>query len=76
MSLKQPEDIFNFTETSDNCIKCGKCKSVCTIFQINQDETTSPRGFIDLLGAYERDELELDKNAKIYLRVVFYVLLV
>ena len=55
---------FNFTATSDNCIKCGKCKSVCTIFQINQDETTSPRGFIDLLGAYERDELELDKTAK------------
>ena len=55
---------FNYTAISDDCIKCGKCKSVCTIFQINQDETTSPRGFIDLLGAYERDELELDKNAK------------
>jgi glycolate oxidase iron-sulfur subunit len=57
-------DKFNFTATSDDCIKCGKCKSVCTIFQINQDETTSPRGFIDLLGAYEREELELDKTAK------------
>ncbi|MEA3288935.1 MAG: (Fe-S)-binding protein [Campylobacterota bacterium] len=55
---------FDFTATSDNCIKCGKCKPVCTIFNINQDETTSPRGFIDLLGAYKRDELELDKNAK------------
>jgi len=55
---------FDFTQTSDACIKCGKCKTVCTIFNINQDETTSPRGFIDLLGAYKRDELELDKNAK------------
>ena len=55
---------FNFTEVSDDCIKCGKCKTVCTIFNINQDETTSPRGFIDLLGAYKRDELELDKTAK------------
>ena len=55
---------FNFTEVSDECIKCGKCKTVCTIFNINQDETTSPRGFIDLLGAYKRDELELDKTAK------------
>ena len=55
---------FNFTEVSDDCIKCGKCKTVCTIFNINQDETTSPRGFIDLLGAYNRDELELDKTAK------------
>ncbi|MEA3384284.1 MAG: (Fe-S)-binding protein [Campylobacterota bacterium] len=55
---------FNFTDISDDCIKCGKCKTVCTIFNINQDETTSPRGFIDLLGAYKRDELELDLNAK------------
>jgi glycolate oxidase iron-sulfur subunit len=56
--------MFNYTDTSDNCIKCGKCKPVCTIFNINADETTSPRGFIDLLGAYERGELELDRNTK------------
>jgi len=62
--LKKPEDIFNFTATSDECIKCGKCIPVCTIHQINPDETTSPRGFIDLLGAYQRGQLELDKNAK------------
>ena len=55
---------FNYTDVSDECIKCGKCKTVCTIFNVNQDETTSPRGFIDLLGAYKRDELELDKTAK------------
>ncbi|WP_072680196.1 (Fe-S)-binding protein [Arcobacter sp. LA11] len=57
-------DKFDYTEISDDCVKCGKCKPVCTIFNINQDETTSPRGFIDLLGAYKRDELELDQNAK------------
>jgi len=61
---KQPKDIFNFTETSDDCIKCGKCIPVCTIHQVNPDETTSPRGFIDLLGAYQQGHLELDKNAK------------
>ncbi|MDD3055504.1 MAG: (Fe-S)-binding protein [Aliarcobacter sp.] len=55
---------FNYTAISDDCVKCGKCKPVCTIFNINQDEATSPRGFIDLLGAYERDELELDKTTK------------
>lgn len=60
----QPHDIFNFTETSDACIKCGKCIPVCTIHNINPDEVTSPRGFIDLLGAYQRGELELDFNAK------------
>ena len=57
-------DKFDYTEISDDCIKCGKCKPVCTIFNINQDEATSPRGFIDLLGAYKRDELELDQTAK------------
>jgi len=31
---------------------------------VNPDEVTSPRGFIVLLGAYERGELELDKNTK------------
>ena len=57
-------DKFNFTQTSDACIKCGKCIPVCTIHQVNADEVTSPRGFIDLLGAYKRDELDLDKQAK------------
>ena len=61
---KKIEDIFDFTETSDDCIKCGKCIPVCTIHQINPDEVTSPRGFIDLLGAYKRGDLELDKRAK------------
>jgi len=61
---KKVEDIFNFTETSDACIKCGKCIPVCTIHQINPDEVTSPRGFIDLLGAYKRGDLELNKTTK------------
>lgn len=61
---KNINDIFHFTETSDDCIKCGKCIPVCTIHQVNPDETTSPRGFIDLLGAYERGQLPLDKNSK------------
>ncbi len=64
MVKKETKDIFNFTATSDDCVKCGKCIPVCTIHQINPDEVTSPRGFIDLLGAYKRGDLELDKDAK------------
>ena len=64
MSRVRTDDIFNFTETSDACVKCGKCIPVCTIHNVNADEVTSPRGFIDLLGAYQRGQLELDKNAK------------
>lgn len=55
---------YNYLKTSDACVKCGKCLPDCTIFNINSDEATSPRGFIDLLGAYERNEIPLDKNAK------------
>ncbi len=58
------QQIFDFTKISDDCIKCGKCIPVCTIHNVNADEVTSPRGFIDLLGAYKRGELELDKTAK------------
>ncbi len=64
MSQQQLNNIFDFTKISDDCIKCGKCIPVCTIHQVNPDETTSPRGFIDLLGAYKREDLELDKTAK------------
>ena len=61
---KKLDDIFDFTATSDACVKCGKCIPVCTIHNVNADEVTSPRGFIDLLGAYKRGHLELDKTAK------------
>ncbi len=55
---------FDYTAISDECIKCGKCIPGCTIHMIHPDETTSPRGFIDLLGAHARGELELDQTAK------------
>jgi glycolate oxidase iron-sulfur subunit len=59
-----PQDIFDYADITDDCIKCGKCIPVCTIHNVNADEVTSPRGFLDLLGAYQRGNLELDKNAK------------
>jgi len=58
------EQIFNYNEISDTCIKCGKCIPTCTIHEVNADEVTSPRGFLDLLGAYKSGNLELDKNVK------------
>jgi len=61
---KTPQDIFDYASVTDECIKCGKCIPVCTIHNVNADEVTSPRGFLDLLGAYQRGNLELDKTAK------------
>ena len=56
--------MYDFKINSDACVKCGKCIPTCTVHEVNRDEVTSPRGFLDLLGAYQRGELELDKNAK------------
>ncbi|MDD3477018.1 MAG: (Fe-S)-binding protein [Sulfurimonas sp.] len=61
---KAVQEIFDFGATTDECIKCAKCIPVCTIYNVNPDEVTSPRGFLDLLGAYQRGNLELDQNAK------------
>ncbi|BCX79001.1 (Fe-S)-binding protein [Campylobacter sp. 19-13652] len=56
--------MFDFSQISDACVKCGRCIQVCTIYSVNRDEATSPRGFLDLVGAYSRGELGLDKGAK------------
>jgi glycolate oxidase iron-sulfur subunit len=56
--------MFEYTSVSDACIKCGKCIPTCTIHQVNPDEVTSPRGFIELLGDYQKGRLELDRTAK------------
>ncbi|PID47599.1 MAG: glycerol-3-phosphate dehydrogenase [Proteobacteria bacterium] len=56
--------MIDFKSISEECVKCGKCIPTCTIHTANPDEVTSPRGFLELLGAYDRGDLDLDKNAK------------
>ncbi len=56
--------MIDFKAISESCVKCGKCIPTCTIHRANADEVTSPRGFLELLGAYDRGDLELDKTAK------------
>ncbi len=56
--------MFDFDKISEECIKCGKCIPTCTIHDVNSDEVTTPRGFLELLGAYKKGHLELDKNVK------------
>lgn len=55
---------FDFDLIANSCVKCGKCIPTCTIHEANKDEVTSPRGFLELLGNYQRGNLQLDKNAK------------
>ncbi|WP_297810214.1 (Fe-S)-binding protein [uncultured Helicobacter sp.] len=62
---------YDYLKTSNACVKCGKCLPDCTIFGINGDEATSPRGFIDILGAYQRGEIPLDRDTKNILETCF-----
>ncbi len=63
--------MLNLSSLSQTCVKCAKCVPSCTIYQINRDEVTSPRGFIDLLGVYHKHNISLDKNLKNILESCF-----
>ena len=39
------------TDVIKECSKCGKCRSVCPVFQEANDEVMSPRGRISLIEA-------------------------
>lgn len=56
--------MWDFNTIAQSCVKCGKCIPTCTINTANKDEVTSPRGFLELLGAYSQNNLPLDRNAK------------
>lgn len=55
---------MNIVDMAKSCVKCAKCVPSCTIYQIHRDESTSPRGFVDLLALCEKGDLQLDKNLK------------
>lgn len=55
---------MNIVDMAKSCVKCAKCVPSCTIYQIHRDESTSPRGFVDLLALCENGDLSLDKNLK------------
>ena len=61
---KRCEMLLETVKFYESCVKCGKCIPNCTIHAINADETTSPRGFLDLIEAVNSKALNLDKNAK------------
>ena len=56
--------MLDLQNVASACVKCGKCIPHCTIYMLNRDEVTSPRGFLDLLGAYKRGDLALDTTSR------------
>ena len=63
--------MIDFQAISSSCVKCAKCVPQCTIYRIRREEVTSPRGYLDLIGAYSRGELSLDKNLKDFVESCF-----
>lgn len=43
----------------DRCISCGYCLPVCPTYQITKDESSSPRGRINIMRAVQKGELSL-----------------
>ena len=51
-------------QSASKCVKCAKCVPTCTIYSLNRDEITSPRGYLDLVSAYANGKLPLDTDLK------------
>lgn len=51
-------------KSAQSCVKCAKCVPSCTIYSLNRDEITSPRGYLDLVNAYSKGTLSLDLELK------------
>ncbi|RDU71639.1 (Fe-S)-binding protein [Helicobacter aurati] len=47
-----------------SCVKCAKCVPTCTIYSVNRDEVTAPRGYLDIVSAYAEGKLRIDENFK------------
>ncbi|WP_104747975.1 (Fe-S)-binding protein [Helicobacter cetorum] len=60
-----------FEKVGETCVKCAKCVPTCTIYRIHKDETTSPRGFLDLMRLNAQNKLKLDTNLKNILETCF-----
>ncbi|MBK1971082.1 (Fe-S)-binding protein [Campylobacter sp. 2018MI35] len=46
------------------CVKCGKCIQTCPIYEVKKDELHNPRGFLELLSAYNKGEISCDNDLK------------
>jgi len=63
MSLEY-KPIIDIERDLDRCLLCGKCRSVCPIFEEVGLEVVAPRGRIALASALAKRELSLSKALK------------
>jgi len=56
--MSEKEKVFS-QNLLDRCISCGYCLPVCPTYQITKDESSSPRGRINIMRAVQKGELSL-----------------
>ncbi|MGQ9706418.1 MAG: (Fe-S)-binding protein [bacterium] len=56
--------LFDIKANLDGCLLCGKCRSVCPVFEEIGVETVSPRGRVALASALLNNELSLSRLLK------------
>lgn len=56
--MSEEEKVFS-QNLLDRCISCGYCLPVCPTYQITKDESSSPRGRINIMRAVQKGELSL-----------------
>ena len=60
--MSSPQGLMH--DSAHSCVKCAKCVPSCTIYSVNRDEITSPRGYLDLVSAYAEGRLSMDRDFK------------
>lgn len=56
--MSENEKVFS-QNLLDRCISCGYCLPVCPTYQITKDESSSPRGRINIMRAVQKGELSI-----------------
>lgn len=60
------EELKKFYYQTDNCVRCGRCSTVCPTFAVSNKETMLARGRIRLAREYVEKKLEPSRRFKLY----------
>lgn len=47
-----------------DCVKCGKCIPKCTIYNVNKDQITTPRAYLNIISLYKNKQISINKDIK------------
>lgn len=55
-----------------DCIKCGKCVTVCPLYSVGRTETASPRGMLALIEHFDREDICPSRRTRAILSNCFF----